>query len=295
MAEDPGRGRLGRGLAALIGEADDEPAGERVRAARRVPIEFLRRNPRNPRTSFAESELDDLAGSIRERGIIQPIIVRPFTNLPDAFEIVAGERRWRAAQRAGLHDVPVVVVEADDKTALELAIIENVQRSDLNALDEAAGYERLVVEHGYSQTDLATVLGKSRSHVANTIRLLKLPASVRDRLGQGELSPGHARALLGMRDPESLAARIVEQGLTVRDIERLARDENEVDPAGTEPRRRSPRNVDADTRAIETSLQDALGLTIRIDARGAGGELKIRYRSLEQLDLICEKLRASAA
>jgi ParB family chromosome partitioning protein len=198
MVEDLTKSRLGRGLAALIGDVGDEPA-ERDKGQRRVPIEFIRPNPRNPRTRFVEDEIDALAASIRERGIIQPIVARPLPGLVDVFEIVAGERRWRAAQRAGLHEVPIVVIDADDRTALELAIIENVQRSDLNAIEEALGYDRLVAEHGYSQTDLATTLGKSRSHVANTLRLLKLPEGVRDRVVRGELSAGHARALLAVK------------------------------------------------------------------------------------------------
>jgi ParB family chromosome partitioning protein len=295
MADELTRTRLGRGLAALIGEVDGEPGYERAKASRRVPIEFIRRNPRNPRSAFNEAELDELAESIRERGIIQPIVARPVPNLPDVFEIIAGERRWRAAQRAGLHDVPIVVVEADDKTALELAIIENVQRSDLSILDEAAGYERLIAEHGYTQADLGQVLGKSRSHVANTVRLLKLPESVRERVARGELSAGHARALLSVADPDAMASRIVERGLNVRDVERMARQENEPAEPASEPKRRVARTPDADTRALEASLEHALGLVVRIDQRGAGGELKLRYSSLDQLDLICKRLCASAA
>lgn len=293
MAEELARSRLGRGLAALIGEVDEEPIIERARGQRRVPIEFLRRNPRNPRTAFPETELDELADSIRERGIIQPIVVRPLPNLPDAYEIVAGERRWRAAQRAGLHDVPVVIIEADDKTALELAIIENVQRADLNVLDEAAGYEKLVAEYGYTHADLGSVLGKSRSHVANTLRLLKLPASVRDIVARGDISAGHARALLAVRNPEAVARTILDRGLNVRDVERIARVENEVKEDGTEEPRRKLRNVDADTRALEAALEDALGLVVRIDHRGGKGELRIRYRSLDQLDALCKRLRIS--
>ena len=293
MAEDSARNRLGRGLAALIGEFDEEPIVERARGQRRVPIEFLRRNPRNPRTAFPEAELDELADSIRERGIIQPIVARPLPNLPDAYEIVAGERRWRAAQRAGLHDVPVVIIEADDKTALELAIIENVQRADLNALDEAAGYEKLVTEYGYTHADLGTVLGKSRSHVANTLRLLKLPGSVREIVARGDISAGHARALLAVRNPEAVARTILDRGLNVRDVERIAQSENEpVDGPDGVPRRKS-RIVDADTRALEAALEDALGLVVRIEHRGGKGELRIRYRSLDQLDTVCKRLRIS--
>ncbi|WP_375460904.1 ParB/RepB/Spo0J family partition protein [uncultured Enterovirga sp.] len=299
MGEEPARARLGRGLAALIGDVDDDfVAGERSKGGRRVAIEFLRRNPRNPRTHFNETELDDLASSIRERGIIQPIVVRVLRDLPDVYEIIAGERRWRAAQRAGLHDVPVVVVEADDRLALELAIIENVQRSDLNALEEAAGYEHLIGEHGYNQTDLATMLGKSRSHVANTLRLLKLPDSVRDMIVRGEISAGHGRALLAVKDPEEVARRISARGLTVRDIERLSQPE---DPAVGQAATRSggrPRKVrgagDADTRALERELQNALGLVVHIRQQGNEGEISIRYSSFDQLDALCRSLRASA-
>jgi ParB family transcriptional regulator, chromosome partitioning protein len=299
MAEDLVRtSRLGRGLAALIGDVDDAPpAPEVAKGQRRVPIEFLRPNPRNPRTRFAETDIEELTGSIRERGIIQPIVARPLAGLTDVFEIIAGERRWRAAQRAGLHEVPIVVIEADDRTALELAIIENVQRADLNAIEEAAGYDKLILEHGYSQADLATTLGKSRSHVANTLRLLKLPEGVKERVTRGELSAGHARALLSVRNPEAVAARVVDQGLNVRDVERLAKAESEGE-AGAEPREIAPRRrkpVDADTRALETTLEEVLGLLVRIDDRGGAGELRIRYANLDQLDSLCRKLRSAAA
>lgn len=292
MADEPARARLGRGLAALLGDAgDDFPSGDRHRGVRKIPIEFLRRNPRNPRTQFDEGQLAELAESIRERGIIQPVVVRALRELPDVFEIVAGERRWRAAQRAGLHDVPVVEIEADDKLALELAIIENVQRSDLSALDEASGYERLIRHHGYSQTDLATTLGKSRSHVANTLRLLKLPSRVRDMLGRGEISAGHGRALLAVDDPDRVADRIVERGLTVRDVERLGRNET---PTPDNPRGRGGRprrESDADTRALERDLVEATGLAVQISRSGDGGDIRFRFRTLEQLEELTRTLR----
>jgi ParB family transcriptional regulator, chromosome partitioning protein len=296
MADDAQRARLGRGLAALIGDVGDEmEVGERGTRQRRIPVEFLRPNPRNPRKAFADADLDDLANSIRERGIIQPIVVRSLPNLADAFEIIAGERRWRAAQRAGLHDVPIVVIDADDRTSLELAIVENVQRADLNPIEEAAGYERLIAEFTYSQTDLATIIGKSRSHVANTLRLLKLPASVRAMLEKGELSAGHARALLSVKDPEAVARRIVEKGLNVRDVERLAReDSGEVDDVPA-PAVRKAREKDPDTRALEQALEDVLGLTVSIDHRGRGGDLRIKYGTLDQLDVLCRRLRDSAS
>jgi ParB family chromosome partitioning protein len=294
MAEEVMKSRLGRGLAALIGDVEDdaEPV-ETARGQRRVPVEFLRPNPRNPRKNFAEAELDELAASVRERGIIQPILVRPLGRLPDAYEIIAGERRWRAAQRAGLHQVPVVVLEADDRTALEYAIIENVQRSDLNALEEAAGYDKLIAEFSYTHSDLADAIGKSRSHVANTIRLLKLPPPVQQMMVRGELSAGHARALLSVEDPVAVAEKIVAQGLTVRDVERLG--QARTPQAGAARPERTRREKDPDTRALEAALEDILGLVVEIAHRGQGGELRIRYGSLDQLDALCRRLRVSAA
>ncbi len=287
--------RLGRGLAALIGDFDDETnAIERTRGQRRVPIEFLKSNPRNPRKHFAETELDDLANSIRERGIIQPILVRVIPSRADTYEIVAGERRWRAAQKAGLADVPVIIVEAGDKEALEIAIIENVQRSDLNALEEALGYEQLSTEFAYSQADLARVIGKSRSHVANTLRLLKLKGATRDLLANGKMSAGHARAILSVSDPDSLAKRVVEQGLSVRDVERIAQLEAErakdADDSSAPPKEKQKK--DADTLSLEQALANVLGLAVIIDHRGGRGELKIRYKTLEQLDALCQRLQA---
>ena len=244
MAEEA-RPRLGRGLAALIGDAGDEaPAIERTRGQRRIPIEFLRPNPRNPRTSFREEDLADLAASIREKGIIQPVVVRTIAGVADAYEIIAGERRWRAAQLASLADIPVVIHEADDREALELAIIENVQREDLNAIEEARGYERLGADFGYSQSELAKIIGKSRSHVANTLRLLNLPEATRRLVADGAISAGHARALLSVKDPDAVARKIVSEGLTVRDIEERAR--RQASDAGVKPRK--PREEkDADT------------------------------------------------
>lgn len=291
MAEDTGRPRLGRGLAALIGDVGGEDeALARARGQRRVPIEFLRPSARNPRRAFAEEDLEDLANSIRERGILQPIIVRSMPGLADVYEIIAGERRWRAAQRAGLHDVPVVLVEADDKTALEIAIVENVQRSDLNALEEAAGYDQLMSEFGYSQSDLAKVIGKSRSHVANTLRLVKLPESVRALLSGGALSAGHARALLAVADPDSIARRIIEEGWTVRDVERQAQKESAGETPATATKARPAK--DPDTRAVEKVLEDVLGLKVSIDHRSnGGGKLTLTYQTLEQLDALCKRLK----
>jgi ParB family chromosome partitioning protein len=296
VAEEAIRPRLGRGLAALIGEVGDEMAGlERSRGQKRVPIEFLRPNPRNPRKFFSESDLSDLSVSIRERGIIQPIVVRALPGLPDAFEIVAGERRWRAAQIAGLHDVPVVVVEIDDRTSLEFAILENVQRSDLNPIEEAAGYERLMSEFSYSQADLAAILGKSRSHLANTLRLLNLPESIQELLIRNRITAGHARALLSVKDPEGVARRILDEKLTVRDVEQIAYADhgNGEEPRPGRPRTKPPK--DPDTRAVEKALQDVLGLVATIDHRANGGELRIRYKTVEQLDSLCRRLHETAA
>jgi ParB family chromosome partitioning protein len=290
MAEEA-RPRLGRGLAALIGDAGSEVAAiDRLRGQRLVPIEFLRPNPRNPRKDFKEAELDDLAASIKERGILQPILVRSITGVADAYEIVAGERRWRAAQRANVHDVPIILIEADEKAALEIAVIENVQRADLNALEEAMGYEQLGNEFGYSHGDLARIIGKSRSHIANTLRLLKLPTLSRRMLAEGHLSAGHARALLSVSDPDAVARRIVEQGLSVRDVERITQQETE-DSAGRTKTKATRREKDADTRALEKDLSDALGLAVSIDVRGERGEVRIRYKDLEQLDALCVRLK----
>lgn len=290
MVEEATRSRLGRGLAALIGDVGEETqAIERVRATRRVPIEFIRANPRNPRRLFRDEDLQELADSIKERGIIQPLVVRTVAGVADAYEIVAGERRWRAAQRAGLHEVPIHLVEVGDREALELAIIENVQRSDLNPLEEAMGYGELIEQFGYAQADLARIIGKSRSHVANMLRLLKLPESVQAHLRDGRITAGHARALLAHDDPERVAAEIIAGGLNVRQVEALAQDQAEA--AGKVRQSRPRAEKDADTRALEQALSNALGMVVSIDHRGAGGEVRIRYKSLEQLDEVCRRLK----
>lgn len=284
------RPRLGRGLAALIGDASEEGASvERLRSQRRVPIEFLRPNPRNPRKDFADADLEDLAQSIRERGVLQAILARAVPGAADAYEIIAGERRWRAAQRAGVHDVPIQIVEASDREALEIAIVENVQRADLNPLEEAQGYQQLIAEFGHSQEDLARIIGKSRSHVANSLRLLKLPDETRAMLAGGKLSAGHARALLSLADPDEAARRIVEQGLSVRDAERMAQVEATESSGGSRPAR-AAREKDADTLALERALTEALGLVVRVEHGKTGGELRVRYRTLEQLDALCRRL-----
>src|SRR6187401_549505 len=225
MAEKSGS-RLGRGLASLIGDVGGETAQpERPRNNRKVPIEFLKPNPRNPRRTFSDAELGELAASIKQHGVIQPIVVRPVKGANDRFEIIAGERRWRASQIAGLHEVPIVPVDVSDSDALEIAIIENVQREDLNAMEEAHGYHALSDEFKRSQEDIAKIVGKSRSHVANMMRLTRLPAEVQALISTGELSAGHARALIGVPDPSSAAKRIVAEGLNVRQAEALAHEE----------------------------------------------------------------------
>lgn len=292
MNDDISKRRLGRGLAALIGEMDQPaPVGETrsaISADRLVPIEFVSRNPKNPRRYFDEAELQELAGSIRQHGIVQPVVVR--TRERDRFEIIAGERRWRAAQLAGLVEIPVIVRDVDDRTALELAIVENVQRSDLNPLEEALGYEQLIAEHGYTQNDLGEIIGKSRSHVANSLRLLKLPDQVRTMLADGSLSAGHARALIPTSDPVALARVITSKGLSVRDAERLAQNDIKAQNAPAQDSGTSAAVKDSDTLALERSLSDRLGLAVTISHKGAGGQLKIAYKTLEQLEEVCRLL-----
>ena len=285
MAAAAQRKRLGRGLASLIGERFDEDGAGRVDDQRSVPLEALRASRFNPRRDFSQAHLDELAASIRERGLVQPLVVRPVKGETDVFEIVAGERRWRAAQLAHLHEIPVVVRTLSDQETLEIAIIENVQREDLNAIEEGEGYRQLISNHSYTQDDLAKVIGKSRSHLANTLRLLKLPESVQVLVREGKLSAGHARALIGRADAEALAARIVSEGLTVRQVEALTQNEPK---ANKRPKRAGK---DADTRAAETELAEALGLKVEIKpGRGEKGELRIRYGSYDQLEDVRRRL-----
>jgi len=291
MNDDPSKKRLGRGLAALIGEID-RPAEERkvpISSERNVPIEFVTRNPRNPRRMFSEVELEDLAQSIKEHGVVQPIVVRPAPGEPDRFELIAGERRWRASQRAGVDTIPVIIRDVDDRVALEIAIVENVQRADLNAVEEALGYQQLIDNHDYTQNDLAQVIGKSRSHVANTLRLLKLPQRVQDFISDGALSAGHARSLITMEDPTALAERVVKEGLSVRQVEALSQARNGAEPKSNKS---APVEKDADTKALEKLLSDVTGMKVEINHRERGGEVKVRYSSLEQLDEICRRLQS---
>ena len=287
MADD-GRSRLGRGLAALMGDVGAEATTppERARAQRRVPIEYLRPNPRNPRRNFSDAELDELAASIKERGIIQPVVVRSVRGAKDAYEIIAGERRWRAAQRAALHEIPIVPFEASDSEALELAIIENVQRTDLNPLEEAGGYQALASEYGHSHEDIAKIVGKSRSHVTNTLRLLKLPEPVKAYIHAGKISAGAARMLIGAADPEEMAREIVDRGLNVRQVEALAKDR--VPGSGKAAKKRVVKS--ADTIALERRVSNTLGLTVTVDHRSKGGVLHIHYRNLDQLEEVLRRL-----
>ena len=293
MAEEAARSRLGRGLAALIGDVGAESSSDRRgRAQRRLPISSLQPNARNPRRIFPDTELEELASSLRERGIIQPIVARALRGVPDMFEIIAGERRWRAAQRAGLHEVPVVIIEATDGEALQLAIVENVQRTDLNPLEEAEGYRSLIRDFSHSQDDVARMVGKSRSHVANMLRLQTLPDRVKEHINSGRLTAGAARALIGHHDAERLADEIVARGLNVRQVEEITRETSKRDgkeqTSGGKASARAAKN--SDTLALEKRLADALGLAVAIDDRERGGSLTIRYRSLDQLDELVRRL-----
>jgi ParB family chromosome partitioning protein len=287
---DEARSRLGRGLASLIGDVGGEAAhAERPRSQRKVAIEFLKPNPRNPRRAFSDVELGELADSIRQHGVIQPIVVRPVKGVQDRYEIIAGERRWRAAQAAGLHDVPIVPVDVSDHVALEIAIVENVQREDLNAMEEAKGYHALADEFKRTQDEIAKIVGKSRSHVANMMRLTKLPEDVQALIASGELSAGHARALIGVPDPSGAAKRIVAEGLNVRQAEALAHEAGV--PERKPPKARTDKaQKDPDTLALEKRVSDALGLAVTVEHKNPGGVVQIRYRDLDQLDEILKRL-----
>ncbi len=283
--------RLGRGLAALIGDVApiDAPRVVEANGLKRLPVEFIIANRNNPRRDFDPDQLEELANSIREKGVMQPLLVRPGGDDPDVYEIIAGERRWRAAQAAGLHEVPVIIRDVDDKEALELAIIENVQRADLNSVDEAMGYGELMDQFDYTQSDLAQVIGKSRSHVANTLRLLRLPDDVLAMLSKGQLTAGHARTLITAKNPSALAERIVKGGLSVRQAEALS--QKRLDGSDGANKTRPVATKSADTLSLEKELSDSLGLNVSLQTKGESGKVEIRYKSLEQLDEICRRLR----
>ena len=305
MTRRPERRNLGRGLSALLGdieapgaadamEADGSPRTQReprpsAPSETRLPLDKLRPNPDQPRRDFAEAELEELASSIRERGIIQPVVVRPDPLTPGAYQLVAGERRWRAAQRAQLHDIPAVVRELDDRAVLEVALIENVQRADLNPIEEALGYAQLIEKFAHTQEALARIVGKSRPHVANLMRLLSLPDQVQRMVRQGKLGAGHARALINAADPVALAEQAVLKGLSVRQVEELARRIPRPPSARRAPR---PPEKDADTRVLEGDLSAAIGMKVQITHGGpdGSGEVRIRYRTLDDLDRLCQKL-----
>ena len=295
---------LGRGLSALLGEVESEVlaacantnlhgapgSAAEQRSPRTLPIALLRPNPFQPREHFEPEALEDLANSIKEKGILQPIVVRPVPNQPDEYQIVAGERRWRAAQKARLHEVPVVIRAFTDAEALEVALIENIQRADLNPLEEARAYGMLLDQFNYTQQQLGESVGKSRSHIANTLRLLSLPDSVRQQIETGQLTAGHARALVATDSPAQLADQIIKLGLSVREAEGLARD------ASPQKAVKKPApEKDADTKALEYSISEALGLKVEISHTGpTGGHVTISYKSLEQLEDICRRLQTKA-
>lgn len=290
MSEDSRRRGLGRGLSALFGEEENQQTGtgEGSRGGTRlVPVERLHPGRFQPRRHFDEESLAALVESVRAQGILQPLLVRPHPDIADAFEIVAGERRWRAAQAAQLHEVPVLLRELGDREMLEVALVENVQRQDLTPLEEAEGYQRLLDEFGHTQEDLSRVVGKSRSHIANSLRLLALPAPVRALLENGRLSPGHARALLNASDAETLAAEVVRRGLNVRQTERLA---NLVRRRSESRGAASTAAKLADTAALERELTQLLGLKVTIEFDGQGGALTVHYRTLDQLDDVLRRL-----
>jgi ParB family chromosome partitioning protein len=299
MVDNNAKNRLGRGLAALIGDIDPnreiKAESTNIKADLLTPIEFVRANPNNPRRLFLDTELQDLANSISEHGIVQPILVRTIKDEDLAgakYEIIAGERRWRAAQKAGLHEIPVLVREVADREALEIAIIENVQRTDLNPVEEAMGYQQLMDEYDYSQNELAQIIGKSRSHVANTLRLLKLPDEVCQMVANGALSAGHARTLITSDNPIELAHQIIRDGLSVRQAESISQVvENHRNRKAASSKSETGKN--SDILALESRLSDALGLKVSVSYKKNGsGDVKVYYKNLEQLDAVCRNLES---
>jgi ParB family chromosome partitioning protein len=295
-SDKPGKG-LGMGLSALLGDAPRASTGEDAPESRggirEIEIGRIRPNPNQPRIQFSEESIDELADSIAERGVLQPILLRPHGD-GEGYEIIAGERRWRAAQRARLHTIPALIREIDEATTAELALIENIQREDLNAIEEAEGYRQLIQRHGHTQDGVAKLVHKSRSHVANLLRLLDLPEFVRQSLLQGDITMGHARAVATADEPEALTREIVAKGLSVRQAEERVRREKSKPGEGIDIARASARNaaktVDADLAALERQLSDILGVRVTVTHKGQGGSVTLHYSSLEQLDMICQRL-----
>ena len=296
----PSRG-LGRGLSALLGEGEEAEAiradsanAPRSSANRNgvqtLPIELIEPNPDQPRKVFTESDLAELSESIATKGLLQPILVRPIRGETERYQIVAGERRWRAAQRAQLHEVPCLVRELTDRETLEIAIVENVQRADLNPVEEARAFRQLVETFGHTQEEVAKAVGKSRAHVANTLRLLAMPKSVLAYLEEGAITAGHARAIATAPNPEALAEQIVRDGLSVRAAEALARNASGASAPERKASSGAPQTKDADTRALESDLSSRLGLAVEIKAKGEQGELRVKFSNLEQLDDVCRRL-----
>jgi ParB family chromosome partitioning protein len=286
---DDGKRRLGRGLSALFGDEDSATdAVEARRPTRSVPVEFIHPGRYQPRRNFDPESLAGLVESIRSKGVLQPLLVRRHPDLPNAFELIAGERRWRAAQQVPLHEVPVIVKDLTDRDVLEIGLVENLQREDLNPLEEADAYRRLMDEFGHTQEDLAQAVGKSRSHVANTLRLLGLNGSARAMLGDGRLSAGHARALIGATEADILAEEIVSRGLNVRQTEALVAQRKQ---AGKRRPMREPGLTDANTRDLERELTSLVGLNVKLNWRGKAGTLTIEYRTLDQLDHFIKRIR----
>ena len=276
---------LGRGLSSLMGDAETvQTKNTNVGQETKIPIANLKPSPSQPRRLFNKNSINELADSIKAKGLVQPLVVRPSPSDANSYEIIAGERRWRAAQIAQLHEVPVVIRNFNDSEALEIAIIENVQRSDLSPIEEAAGYKRLIENHGHTQEDLSGIVGKSRSHIANIIRLLSLPQSIQDMITEGKISSGHARAIMNSAFPEQLAEKIINQNLSVRDAENLAKDKKGII--------KKLKLKDPDTIDLENKISEKLGLAININHKGKkGGSIKIDYKTLDQLEMITQKLK----
>ncbi len=285
MATNTTKKGLGRGLSSLMGDTETaQTKNINVGQETKIPIANLKPSPSQPRRLFNKNSINELADSIKAKGLVQPLVVRPSPSDANNYEIIAGERRWRAAQIAQLHDVPVVIRNFNDTEALEIAIIENVQRSDLSPIEEAAGYKRLIENHGHTQEDLSGVVGKSRSHIANIIRLLSLPQSIQDMITEGKISSGHARAIMNSAFPEQLAEKIINENLSVRDAENLAKDKKSII--------KKIKLKDPDTIDLENKISEKLGLTININHKGKkGGSIKIDYKTLDQLEMITQKLK----